>query len=225
MRVLPVLVFAAGAILLAGSWYILYRWIMLDTQALLVPWYCDCTWDTRPALGTVARTINDFFLGPGDDLPSLLFVSLGMALFIVKTRRARDKTWLPLFFLLANLLFIAADLALTSLSWSLSDWVVGTRGGIVDAGYHRTWYGIVSDLGLWGVYFLVLAALPRLRMRGYRPRGGFDEAGGYGEQGGYGEAGGYGEQGGYGEAGGYGEPPLPGRTYLLPGSEIRSGRG
>jgi hypothetical protein len=48
------LAFAAGILLLFGTWIMLYVWFERDTEALLVPWSCRCSWDTFPAVGTPA---------------------------------------------------------------------------------------------------------------------------------------------------------------------------
>lgn len=153
----PRTVFAVGLILLIGTWAIWYWWMSLFTEALLVPWYC-CSQDTLPALGTWQRVINDFFdTLPGSLLPSLTFIFINASIFGVKVLRAKNKTWLPLTFVFANILLLMADLFVTSLSWSLSDWLVGPRVGGIDAGYHRTWYGIVSHLILWSIFFMTLA--------------------------------------------------------------------
>ena len=67
---------------------------------------------------------------------------------------AKNRTWLPLLF------FLVADLFATVLSWSLSDWATGPRVGVIDAGYHRTWYGILATLILWIIFWIVLIRLP-----------------------------------------------------------------
>lgn len=146
-----------GSGLLIGSWVALYWWGSLFTEALLVPWYC-CDPATLPALGTWQRTVNDFFAAPlGSILPSMALVLTAVTIFGVRMRRAENRVWLPLAFFLANMLFLAADLFVTELSWALSNWLVGPRVSGIDAGYDRTWYGIISHLMLYGVFFLALA--------------------------------------------------------------------
>jgi len=147
----------AGSCLLIGSWVVLYWWQLLSTEALLVPWYC-CDLGALPALGTWQRAVNDFFAAlPGSILPSVAIVTTGVAIFGVRMRRAENRVWLPLAFFLANVLLLAADLLMTQLSWALSNRLVGPRVGGIDAGYDRTWYGIVSHLMLYSVFFLALA--------------------------------------------------------------------
>ncbi len=153
------LAFAAGIVLLFGTWTVLYVWFELGTEAMLVPWHCECTWDTRPALGTIARAVNDFFAGPGRSLPAQLFVLVSAGIFAVKSWRAKNRTWLPLTFALANVVLLAAGLVAASLSGAVSDWMVGPRVGI-DAGYHRTWYGIAAHLMLWIAFWICLVRLP-----------------------------------------------------------------
>lgn len=160
------LAFAAGIVLLFGSWIVLYVGFELATGALLVPWHCECAWDTRPALDTLARAVNDFFAGPGRLLPSQLFVLISAGIFAVRSWRAQHRTWLPLTFALANVVLFAADLAVTSLSWAVSDWVVGPSSGGIDAGYHRTWYGIAAHLMLWIAFSICLVRLPIGREKG-----------------------------------------------------------
>ncbi len=153
------LVFALGLMLLLFSWFVLYELMSLKTEALLAPWQDGCRWYTCPALGTVPRTINDFFTGFGRDLPSIIFVLVCGGIFAMRARQSKDRAWLPLVFFLANVVFVAADLLAISLSWSLSDRVVGPRMGI-DAGYHRTWYGIAATCILWVMFWILLLKLP-----------------------------------------------------------------
>jgi hypothetical protein len=125
-------------------------------------------------LGTLHRAINDFFATSGRDLPSMAFVLIGADIVAVRTWRARDRAWLPLLFSLAGLLFLAVDLLMTDLAWTLSDWVVGPRLGGIDAGYHRTWYVIAANLALWLIFWVALVKLPRGRQAlraGPYPRG------------------------------------------------------
>lgn len=160
---MPYLIFGVGLVLLLVSWWAWYAMIGFSTEALLVPWYCDCSWDTRPALGILQRTINDFFDTSGRELPSQLFILISTTIFTIRTWRAKNKTWFPLMFFLASLVFLVADLVVADLSWSLSDWMVGAQLGRIDAGYHRTWYGILSELALWLIFFVILIRIPPSR--------------------------------------------------------------
>jgi hypothetical protein len=62
-------------------------------------------------------------------------------------------------FCAGNVLLFLLSLAITNLSWWVSNQVVGPRIGGIDAGYHRTWYGIVSHLSLWLLFFVALAKI------------------------------------------------------------------
>ncbi len=160
--ILPNPIFALGILLLLATGFVMYLWISIGTEALLVPWQCECTWDTRPAVGTMQRTLNDFFGSSGRDVPSLFFVLVTGAIMAIRTRHAKNRTWLPLLFAMANMVLLAAHVVAISLAWSLSDSIVGPRVGI-DAGYHRTWYGIAATGILWIAFWLVLIRLPMKR--------------------------------------------------------------
>jgi hypothetical protein len=138
------------------SWAILFWWLSLFTEALLVPWKC-CGLEPLPAPDTWQRTLNDFFaVFPGNILPATAFILIEIAIFYKRIIRVKDRTWLPTGFALANALLLTADLLVTHFSWVLSKRLVGPRVGI-DAGFHRTWYGIVAHLALWSFFFVILA--------------------------------------------------------------------
>ena len=127
-----------GLLLLIGIWLILFWWVSLFTEALLVPGYC-CSLDSLLAVGTWQRAINDFFNTlPGSILPSLTMVLISGFIFVARVSQAKNRVWLPITFFLAYVLLLAADLIVTNLSWALSNWIVGPRVGGIDAGYHRT---------------------------------------------------------------------------------------
>lgn len=156
-NLLPAALFAVGLLLLLAVWAILFWWVTLFTEALLVPWYC-CSLESMPDPGTWQRTVNDFFnTVPGSILPSVAIVLTGVLIFIARVKRAQNKAWLPLIFACAYMLLLAADVLVTNLSWELSNWLVGPRVGGIDAGYHRTWYGIVTHLALWITFYLFMA--------------------------------------------------------------------
>lgn len=149
-------IFLTGLILVAAIWVVLFWWVSLFTEALLVPWYC-CNLDTLPAVGTWQRALNDFFSQPpGSLLPSVTMVLISLLIFINRLSRAKNRMWVPLLFVIAFVFLIGADLLVTNLSWAISNWIVGPRTGGIDAGYHRTWYGILSHLLLWMVFFFTL---------------------------------------------------------------------
>jgi hypothetical protein len=152
-------VFAVGLLLLAASLYVWSIWLQLFTEAMLVPWYC-CDPAGLPPLGSWQRTFNDFFAtSPGRFLPLLIFFLTEGIIFWSRLRRDSDRTWLPMLFCAGNVLLFLLSLAITNLSWWVSNQVVGPRIGGIDAGYHRTWYGIVSHLSLWLLFFVALAKI------------------------------------------------------------------
>jgi len=70
-QVLP-LAFPLGVILLLGTWVVLYWSESLFTESHLVGYYCCVSEQDLPAIGTLERTISDFFrISPGKHLPSL----------------------------------------------------------------------------------------------------------------------------------------------------------
>ena len=149
--------FAVSFLFLITSWIILFWWMTLFTEAFLVPWYC-CGVEALPSLGTWQRTINDFFAGsPGRYLPSIGLITVNAYLLVVRLARARTKAWIPIVFFLANILLLAGDIFVTNISWMLSNWIVGSRVGGIDAGFHRTWYGIAFHLVFWAMFFAFLA--------------------------------------------------------------------
>ena len=155
-QVLP-LAFLLGVILLLGTWVVLYWAESFFTESHLVGYYCCVSEQDLPAIGTLERTISDFFrISPGKHLPSLLFVSINASIFASRVLKARGKVWLPFLFVLFNALYLALDFWLVSVSWSISSRIVGPLTSAYK-GYHRTWYGIVLHLLLWGVFFFTLA--------------------------------------------------------------------
>ena len=137
--------------LLIGTWVVSFEWIALNVDALLVPWWGSPSWETLPRLGSLTRTINDCFGGPpGAYLPYLAFVLTSGGIFVARSRRQSNTLRLPLVFSLTNALFLAVDLAITWLSWVISDGLVPRQAVSVDAGYHRTWVGILlQPCGGW----------------------------------------------------------------------------
>jgi hypothetical protein len=153
----PTLTFLLGVVLLLGTWVVLYWTELLFTESHLVGYYCCVSEQDLPAMGTLERTISDFFrTSPGKHLLSLLFVSISASIFTTRMRKARGKVWLPFFFALFNIFYLVVDFWLMGVSWAVSDWVVGPLTSAYK-GYHRTWYSIVSHLLLWGVFFFAIA--------------------------------------------------------------------
>jgi hypothetical protein len=145
-----------GTLLLLGVWTVLYWSEMLFTESHLVGYYCCVTEQDLPAAGTLARALSDFFRGSvGQHLPSALFIALSAGLTLKGMIRTEQRVQALFLFALLGILFLGASLALVTLSWSISAWLVGP---FTDAykGYDRTWYGIVLHFLLWGVYFLAM---------------------------------------------------------------------
>jgi len=160
-------VFWAGLVLLFLMALICLLWLSLFAEALLVPYEC-CDLAAKPSLGSWQRTINDFFAAfPGRLLPTLLFFLASGLIFRLRLKRAENRTWLPLLFFGAYVFLFLVSLVVTDLSWVFSNRIVGPRIGGIDAGYHRTWYGLASHLILWLLFFIALA---KIRLPGDRPK-------------------------------------------------------
>jgi hypothetical protein len=127
-----------------------------------VGYYCCVSEQDLPAVGTLERTLSDFFrASPGKHLPSLVFVAVNASIFASRMLKARRKAWLPFLFVLLNVLYLAASIWLVGISWSISEWVVGPLTSAYK-GYDRTWYGIVLHLLLWGILFFVMGRVSLL---------------------------------------------------------------
>ena len=157
--ILPVL-FAAGFVMLAATWATLYWTESLFTESYLVGYYCCVTEQDLPEPGTLERTLSDFFrTSLGKHLPSLLFVGANLGLFVVSLRRGgRRRWWLPWLFITFNTLYFLVDFQLVTVSWSISNRLVGPQASAYK-GYERTWYGIALHLMLWAAFFATLSGL------------------------------------------------------------------
>ncbi len=152
------IIFAVGIILLIGTWYLLYLWLMAITESWLVPWD---TWSepVRPLLGTPDRAVNDFFeSGWGSYLPALIIIIASLGLFMVKTVFFKtQQTSLPWLFAISNFVFLLSSLMLSSIGWQLADlWLSQPRPNI-DVGYHRTWPMIVMEVILSALLLTIQA--------------------------------------------------------------------
>lgn len=149
-------IFFVGLILLSGTWGMLYWVESLFTESHLVSYTCCLTQQDLPASGSLERVVNDFFAyPPGYYLPSLIFVVVNIVFFVTTLRFAKEKQWLPFVFIGLNLIYAAASIWLFTLSWLLSDGLVGPQTTPYK-GYHRTWYGIVFHFTLWVVFFVTI---------------------------------------------------------------------
>lgn len=135
-----------GTLLLALTWHVLFFWLMGATEWLLVPW--DTTTE-RPARGTLARSVNDFFEhAPGSCLPAVVVVGGSMALSAAGFVRNREgRAWLPALVAACNATFIVVDYACVY----FLIWVVGGRLPPPQTGYHRTWPGVLVTVLLLGL--------------------------------------------------------------------------
>lgn len=155
-RMLP-LVFLLGIVLLLATWGALYWSEALFTESHLKGYYCCVSDQDLPAIGTLERTLSDFFgTSLGKHLPSLLFVSIIAAIFLRGIRHKRGNVWLPFLFALLALVYLILDSWLIGISWSISNSLVGPQTSAYK-GYHRTWYGIVLHFLLWAGFFFALA--------------------------------------------------------------------
>ena len=143
---------------LIGTWAALYWSESLFTESHLVGYSCCVTEEDLPARGTPERIASDFFRTfPGKHLPPLVFVSASVAIFAIKMAKTRAKQWLPLLFIILNLLYLVADFWLVGVSWSLSDRLNGPQT-IPYKSYSRTGYGIALHIALWFAYFAISKA-------------------------------------------------------------------
>jgi hypothetical protein len=157
--ILPIL-FVLGVVVLIGTWLVLYWAEALFTESHLVGYYCCVTEQDLPALGTLERTLSDFFRNsPGMYLPSLIFVAVNISLFAISAWcMGRSGWWLPYLFIVLNILYVLVDFWLVSVSWSISTGIVGPQANAYK-GYNRTWYGIVIHFIWWGGYFFILSRM------------------------------------------------------------------
>lgn len=155
-RMLP-FVFLLGIVLLFATWGALYCSEALFTESHLVGYYCCVSDQDLPAMGTLERTLSDFFgTSLGKHLPSLFFISVIAAIFVRGMFKKRGSVWLPFLFVLLGLLYLILDFWLINISWSISNSLVGPQTSAYK-GYHRTWYGIVLHFLLWAGFLFALA--------------------------------------------------------------------
>lgn len=134
-------VFVGGLALLTLTWFFLFLWLAAMTEGWLAPW--DVA-PGRPPLGTLARSLNDFFEGaPGVYLLAALVIIVSAGLFVARLSRPGDKTWLPLEFAAENVAFVLAVGMLANVAHQLPNlWLPQPRPAM-DVGYRRTWPALV----------------------------------------------------------------------------------
>jgi len=161
-RLTLLLLFGLGVVLLLGTWMVLYWFESLFTESHLVGYYCCVTEQDLPAPGTLERAASDFFrTSSGMHLSPFSFVVANAGLFAISVWYARRRNcwWLPFLFIAFSILYLLVAFWLVSVSWFISDWLVGPLTSAYK-GYHRTWYGIVLHLMLWFGYFVMLSSVP-----------------------------------------------------------------
>jgi hypothetical protein len=156
------ILFVLGIVVLVGTWMALYWGESLFTESHLVGYYCCVTEQDLPALGTLERTLSDFFRTlPGMHPPSLVFVGVNVCLFAISMRRGGGSYWwLPFLFVAFNVLYLLVDFELMAASWAIGDRLLGPQTSVYK-GYRRTWYGILLHLMLYAAYVVTLSAVIR----------------------------------------------------------------
>lgn len=153
--------FGSGVVFLLLTWLLLFAWMGLVTEALLVPW--DTAID-RPPKGSWEREVNDFFEGsPGSRLPALLAVAASAGLLLLRIRREGRRGSLAWTFAGMNLVFVGADLVLGFVAMLVPGLWLPPAHSSPDTGYHRTWPAILVSGAL-------LAALLAAQARAGRRR-------------------------------------------------------
>jgi len=133
--------FFCGIIALVGTWFFLWIWLAAATEGWLVPWD---TAPGRPPVGTIARTVNDFFeVAPGAILPSTFFVLVSAILFVLRFTRTGNKVSLLFFFAVSNFIFGVLAILLTSVAHQLPHLWLSQPRPRLDIGFHQTWPAIV----------------------------------------------------------------------------------
>ncbi len=136
-----IVLFFCGVIGLVGTWFFLWILLAAATEGWLVPWD---TVPGRPPLGTIARTINDFFeIAPGAVLPSTFFVLVSLVVFLLRFTRSDNKVSLLFFFAASNFVFGVLVILLASFSLQLPNLWLSQPRPRFDTGFHQTWPAIV----------------------------------------------------------------------------------
>lgn len=145
------LYFIGGLILLTATWLGSWIWFVTVTEGLLVPWD---TIPIRPPVGTLERTINDFFeVPPGAYSLAVLFLALDAVLFIIRLWNAASKTWLPLIFAITNALFLLITTVLISWARALTDlWLPYPLLGV---GFGRNGLAILGTIVSTGTLLII----------------------------------------------------------------------
>ncbi len=132
-----------GLLMLVATWYVMFWWLAGATEILLAPW--DTT-PQRPPVGTLARSVNDFFEdAPGAYLPPATAVGASVVLFAVGfVRKRAGRACLPTFLAGANALFVVLDVLAVRLAQQLLERRLPPSQTGYDLGYNRTWLSILA---------------------------------------------------------------------------------
>ncbi len=157
----------AGLLLLLWTWHGMFWWVAGLTEGLLVPW--DTT-AQRPALGTLARTVNDFFEdAPGALIPAVAVVGASALVGAIGTWRARRRWPLPAALAVANCVYALVAVPLWVAVRALTERGLPPPQTGYDLGYHRTWPTIAVSVVLLGLLLWAQARVVAVLGRG-RPQ-------------------------------------------------------
>lgn len=130
----PLLV--ASLVFLLFTWLVVFGWLALLTETLLVPWDLIHV-DFRPPVGSWSRTVNDFFEGSrGDRLLGQIVVGASAAAFVFRMLRARRRHLVVQGFFGANLLYLIGGFALVMMARAISGVLFPGYGTPVGVGLH-----------------------------------------------------------------------------------------
>lgn len=142
--------FAAGIVGLLVSWLVLLIMVMAMTEIYLVPWD---TAGNPPPLGTMARTVNDFFESePGSLIPACLVILSSVGFFIAGLAQKRGSNIIRLAWLfgLSNMTGIGAMFVFSFGAVMLNRFLMPFPPGRGDPGFHRSILpAIICGVVMW----------------------------------------------------------------------------
>lgn len=140
------LMFASGCVALCVAWQFLFVFVAAFTEIFLVPWD---TAGTPPPLGTLARTVNDFFEAPpGALLPSWLTLAGSMWLLLRALRSGRTLAWQPWRFALLAFGYVAMGMLVMAVGIGLNNLILPFPPNGDDPGFHRAVIPCIMQAGL-----------------------------------------------------------------------------
>lgn len=148
------LVFVGGLVPLAFAWAYMFLLVSAYTEISLVPW------DTaliRPAEGTPARIVNDFFETPPGSF-SLSYIVLAGSVVLLMRALLSDRRDAGLFwkFAIISAVFTALGLAAIALGASINWLLMPFPAGASDYGFHRSVIPTAIFLLAVAIYFRLL---------------------------------------------------------------------